>query len=79
MTTPPRCWPWDFLCLGAAHLYRDVYKRQMRDSGFTVRRVEGTELLELLALCFEQDATHEAVSYTHLDVYKRQVRMCVEH
>lgn len=26
----------------------------------TVRRVEGTELLELLALCFEQDATHEA-------------------
>lgn len=24
MTTPPRCWPWDFLCLGAAHLYRGV-------------------------------------------------------
>ena len=34
--------------------------QRLRDSGFTVRRVEGTELLELLALCFEQDATHEA-------------------
>lgn len=35
-------------------------EQRLRDSGFTVRRVEGTELLELLALCFEQDATHEA-------------------
>ena len=32
---------------------------QLRDSGFTVRRVEGAELLELLAIYFEQDATHE--------------------
>ena len=35
-------------------------EQRLRDSGFTVRRVEGTELLELLAIYFEQDATHEA-------------------
>lgn len=35
-------------------------EQQLRDSGFTVRRVEGAELLELLAIYFEQDATHEA-------------------
>lgn len=34
-------------------------EQRLRDSGFTVRRVEGMELLELLAICFEQDATHE--------------------
>ena len=34
-------------------------EQRLRDSGFTVRRVEGTELLELLAIYFEQDATHE--------------------
>lgn len=35
-------------------------EQRLRDSGFTVRRVEGAELLELLAIYFEQDATHEA-------------------
>ena len=35
-------------------------EQRLRDSGFTVRRVEGTELLELLGIYFEQDATHEA-------------------
>lgn len=34
-------------------------EQRLRDSGFTVRRVERTELLELLAIYFEQDATHE--------------------
>lgn len=34
-------------------------EQRLRDSGFTVRRVEGAELLELLAIYFEQDATHE--------------------
>lgn len=34
-------------------------EQRLRDSGFTVRRVEGAELLELLAIYFEQDATRE--------------------
>lgn len=32
---------------------------QLRDSGFAVLRAEGQKLLELLAIYFEQDATHE--------------------
>ena len=35
-------------------------EQRLRDSGFTVRRVEGAELLELLAIYFEQDASHES-------------------
>ena len=34
-------------------------EQQLRDSGFTVQRAEGQALLELLAIYFEQDATHE--------------------
>lgn len=34
-------------------------EQQLRDSGFTVQRAEGQVLLELLAIYFEQDATHE--------------------
>ena len=34
-------------------------EQQLRDSGFAVRRAEGQALLELLAIYFEQDATHE--------------------
>lgn len=37
-------------------------EQQLRDSGFTVQRAEGQALLELLAIYFEQDATHEAFS-----------------
>lgn len=33
--------------------------QQLRDSGFAVQRAEGQALLELLAIYFEQDATHE--------------------
>lgn len=42
---------------GAVH-YAVV--EQLRDSGFAVRRAEGQKLLELLAIYFEQDATHES-------------------
>ena len=34
-------------------------EQQLRDSGFAVLRAEGQKLLELLAIYFEQDATHE--------------------
>ena len=34
-------------------------EQQLRDSGFAVQRAEGQALLELLAIYFEQDATHE--------------------
>ena len=34
-------------------------EQQFRDCGFTVQRAEGQRLLELLAIYFEQDATHE--------------------
>ena len=34
-------------------------EQQLRDSGFTVQRAEGQALLELLAIYFEQDVTHE--------------------
>ena len=30
-------------------------------------------------LCVPQQARHSAVSYTHLDVYKRQEMRCVRH
>ena len=43
---------------GAVH-YAAV-EQQLRDSGFAVRRAEGQKLLELLAIYFEQDATHES-------------------
>lgn len=43
---------------GAVH-YTAV-EQQLRDSGFAVRRAEGQKLLELLAIYFEQDATHES-------------------
>lgn len=33
--------------------------QQLRDSGFAVQRAKGQVLLELLAIYFEQDATHE--------------------
>lgn len=33
--------------------------QQLRDSGFAVQRAKGQALLELLAIYFEQDATHE--------------------
>ena len=36
-------------------------EQQLRDSGFTVQRAEGQVLLELLAIYFEQDATHEGI------------------
>lgn len=34
-------------------------EQQFRDSGFSVQRAEGQALLDLLAIYFEQDATHE--------------------
>lgn len=34
-------------------------EQQLRDSDFTVQRAEGQALLELLAIYFEQDVTHE--------------------
>ena len=34
-------------------------EQQFRDCGFVVQRAEGQQLLELLAIYFEQDATHE--------------------
>ena len=34
-------------------------EQQFRDCGFVVQRAEGQRLLELLAIYFEQDATHE--------------------
>lgn len=34
-------------------------EQRLRDSGFAVLRAEGQKLLELLAIYFEQDATHE--------------------
>ena len=43
---------------GAVH-YAAV-EQQLRDSGFTVWRAEGQKLLELLAIYFEQNATHES-------------------
>ena len=43
---------------GAVHYA--VVEQQLRDSGFAVRRAEGQKLLELLAIYFEQDATHES-------------------
>lgn len=41
-------------------MQEDVDSLPAEEGGFTVRRVEGAELLELLAIYFEQDATHEA-------------------
>ena len=38
-------------------------EQQFRDCGFTVQRAEGQRLLELLAIYFEQDATHEVFSF----------------
>ena len=38
-------------------------EQQFRDCGFVVQRVEGQRLLELLAIYFEQDATHEVFSF----------------
>lgn len=38
-------------------------EQQFRDCGFAVQRAEGQRLLELLAIYFEQDATHEALSF----------------
>lgn len=34
-------------------------EQQFRDCGFVVQRAEGQRLMELLAIYFEQDATHE--------------------
>ena len=41
-------------------MYYASMEQQLRDCGFTVQRAEGQRLLELLAIFFEQDATHEA-------------------
>ena len=38
-------------------------EQQFRDCGFVVQRAEGQRLLELLAIYFEQDATHEVFSF----------------
>ena len=38
-------------------------EQQFRDCGFVVQRAEGQQLLELLAIYFEQDATHEVFSF----------------
>ena len=38
-------------------------EQQFRDCGFTVQRAEGQRLLELLAIYFEQDATHKVFSF----------------
>ena len=50
--------------------FKDVYKRQMQNS-------TNMRILELLRFLYERTdenhpATVSAVSYTHLDVYKRQ-------
>lgn len=38
-------------------------EQQFRDCGFVVQRAEGQRLMELLAIYFEQDATHEIFSF----------------
>lgn len=38
-------------------------EQQFRDCGFVVQRAEGQRLMELLAIYFEQDATHEVFSF----------------
>ena len=38
-------------------------EQQFRDCGFVVQCAEGQRLLELLAIYFEQDATHEVFSF----------------
>ena len=38
-------------------------EQQFRDCGFVVQHAEGQRLLELLAIYFEQDATHEVFSF----------------
>ena len=38
-------------------------EQQFRDCGFVVQRAEDQQLLELLAIYFEQDATHEVFSF----------------
>ena len=56
----------------------DVYKRQDVARGekgleeVEALQLEKTQLQHQLQVCDKERATLEAVSYTHLDVYKRQ-------
>ena len=42
-----------------------------------IRKAEEKDIPRLLALLGQVLQIHAAVSYTHLDVYKRQCRSCV--
>ena len=68
-----------------AGLYEDDFLKEVighsRQAEETERRLKEKELKSLLARDDELDGLferiYEAVSYTHLDVYKRQHRRCL--